>query len=228
MTPTATTKLAVTISIAVTLGLPAGGGAQDAAIVLGSGVQFPDGSVQGTAAVGVAPVADSGQRECFDTAGAARDCLGTGEDGELQAGSPGPNPRFTDNQDGTITDNRSGLMWLQDAGCLIAPRTWQTDLDHVGSFNSENVCDGYYPNTGYFDWRMPNVNELLTLVDYGQKAPALPSGHPFLNVSSSTYWTSTTVAGITNAAWTVDLAFGMRVAANKATVQPVWLVRGGP
>ena len=227
MTLTSKTKITVTISIAVMLGLPAGGGAQDAALTLSSGVQFPDGSVQATTPVGLAPVADSGQRECFDTAGAARDCVGTGEDGELQAGSPGKNPRFIDNQDGTITDNRSGLMWLQDAGCHI-PRNWQTELDYVATFNSDNACDGYPADTGYFDWRMPNVNELLTLIDYGQKTPALPSGHPFLNIASSTYWTSTTVAGITNAAWTVDLAFGFRVAANKATVQPVWLVRGGP
>ncbi len=42
----------------------------------------------------------------------------TGDDGDYQAGVPVPNPRFTDNGDGTVTDNLTGLTWLKNASCL--------------------------------------------------------------------------------------------------------------
>ncbi|NIO68243.1 MAG: DUF1566 domain-containing protein, partial [Anaerolineae bacterium] len=44
------------------------------------------------------------------------------------------------------------------------------------------------------DWRLPNVRELQSLIDYGRQTPALPSGHPFTGVQSSLYWSSTTHA----------------------------------
>ena len=43
-----------------------------------------------------------------------------------------PNPRFTDNLDGTATDNLTGLIWLKDANCF-GPRTWSDAL---------SVCNG--------------------------------------------------------------------------------------
>ena len=55
----------------------------------------------------------TGQKLCYDTAGAVIDCAGTGQDGEIQAGVAWPDPRFTDNGDGTVTDNVTGLMWQQ-------------------------------------------------------------------------------------------------------------------
>ena len=78
------------------------------------GFKFPDGSVQTAAAVGgpPAPVEDTGQTGCWDAGGTPRDCTGTGEDGEHQAGVEWPTPRFTDNGDGTVTDNLTGLDWL--------------------------------------------------------------------------------------------------------------------
>jgi hypothetical protein len=38
-----------------------------------------------------------------------------GDDGDLQMGIAWPEPRFTDNEDGTVTDNLNGLMWTKDA-----------------------------------------------------------------------------------------------------------------
>src|SRR5262245_53557443 len=58
-----------------------------------------------------------------------------GDDGDLQAGVPLPNPRFTINNDGTVTDHLTGLVWLHNAGCSIDPAlvtgnnmTWPTAL----------------------------------------------------------------------------------------------------
>ena len=44
----------------------------------------------------------------------------TGDDGALQKGVAWPNPRFTDNGDGTVTDNLTGLIWLKNANCANA------------------------------------------------------------------------------------------------------------
>ena len=51
----------------------------------------------------------------------------TGDDGYHQKGVAWPNPRFTDNGDGTVTDNLTSLMWLQNAG-LLGTETWEEAL----------------------------------------------------------------------------------------------------
>ncbi len=101
----------------------------------------------------------------------------TGDDGNLQMGAAWPNPRFTDNGDGTVTDNLTGLMWVQNAqkGGGV---TW---------YNAIIACDGYVL-AGYDDWRLPNVRELHSLTDY--ETLSLPEGHPFLRYNGY-YWTST-------------------------------------
>lgn len=42
-----------------------------------------------------------------------------GEDASINKGVDWPNPRFTDNRNGTITDNLTGLIWLQNANCTF-------------------------------------------------------------------------------------------------------------
>jgi len=41
----------------------------------------------------------------------------TGDDGDLEKGVTWPSPRFTDNRNGTVTDNLTGLIWLKNACC---------------------------------------------------------------------------------------------------------------
>ena len=42
----------------------------------------------------------------------------TGDDGDLEAGVAWPIPRFKDNNDGTILDTLTGLIWLKNANCI--------------------------------------------------------------------------------------------------------------
>src|SRR3989344_8150136 len=56
----------------------------------------------------------TGQTKCYDSSGIEIDCKGTGQDGEIQAGVAWPDTRFIDNNDGTVTDDFTGLMWLND------------------------------------------------------------------------------------------------------------------
>lgn len=128
----------------------------------------------------------TGQTTCYDSAGVAIPCAGTGQDGDIQAGVPWPDLRFADNGDGTVTDNLTGLMWTRDANLPGNYTTWQEALDYVAGMNA-----GIYPNFGYTDWRLPNIVELESLSDMQRFSPTLSLGHPFINIQYS-YWSSTT------------------------------------
>jgi hypothetical protein len=76
-------------------------------------------------------VLKTGQTACYDSAGVIPpSCTGTGQDGEFQAGATVPNPRFTDNNNGTVTDNLTGLTWPKDLDCVggNATPTWASAL----------------------------------------------------------------------------------------------------
>jgi hypothetical protein len=86
------------------------------------------------------------------------------------------------------------------------------------------------------DWRLPNVKELLSLIDFGFFAPALSNaagtgiwteGDAFLGVQSRDYWSSTTLADTPVYAWDVVLSVGSIVAVGKGGIFLVWPVRGG-
>jgi len=174
----------------------------------------------------LAPVPQTGQTQCWDSAGVPIPCDGTGQDGDVQAGVAWPSPRFTDNLDGTVTDNLTGLIWLQDANCdFFGALTWRNALNAVNAL-ADGTC-GLTDGSGPGDWRLPNKKELLSLIDDGQYNPALPTGHPFLRVGPSPYWSSTTRVGITDTAWTVVLLGGEANARAKNTVGKVWPVRKG-
>jgi hypothetical protein len=151
----------------------------------------------------------------------------TGDDGDLQRGVSWPTPRFTDNGDGTITDELTELMWTQDAnapgpaGCANAvTMIWQDALDYVACLSTNNYL-------GYNDWRLPNKKELHSLTDFSQSDPALQSPNPFTNVQATWYWSSTNCAPCTGLAWIVSM-FSGRVGTGSITSDTyVWPVRAG-
>ena len=153
----------------------------------------------------------TGQAKCYNADGEEiPDCSGTGQDGDIKAGVAWPDPRFTDHGDGSVTDNLTGLMWLKDANCINTNYSdfdgndetvdgkvpWQDALNFVQGINAATYsnCSG-----GHNDWRLPNRKELLSLIDYSAHDPALLSGHPFINVQSPRY--------VSSSAWTPDTAY---------------------
>jgi hypothetical protein len=76
---------------------------------------------------------------------------------------------------------------------------------------SYGISDGSYAG----DWRLPNVRELNTLIDYGHYNYALPDGHLFINVMYN-YWSSTTYAGNPGNALYLNPINGLMSFANKA------------
>jgi len=83
-----------------------------------------------------------------------------GQDGFCQAGC-GSAGRFTDNGDGTVTDHCTGLMWQKETA--PGEYTWQEALEYC-----ENLS-----LAGHRNWRLPNVRELESIVDYGRHFPSI-------------------------------------------------------
>jgi hypothetical protein len=178
----------------------------------------------------------TGQTLCFDSAGASIACAGTGEDGELQAGTAWPSPRFNDNGNQTVTDNFTGLTWAKDANLLISDDpaagvgtgglngavTWQGALDYVAKLNGENYL-------GYGDWRLPNRTELVSVVNYAETDPVAWLGDLGIANAQRSYWSSGTSALNTANAWNVKLN-GVIFQHDKLDTLiggHVWPVRGG-
>ncbi|MFA8342886.1 MAG: DUF1566 domain-containing protein [Rhodothermaceae bacterium] len=109
---------------------------------------------------------------------------------------------FTDNNDETITDNATGLMWTKNdfGNSGNGPRSgviWQEALALVQQKNDENYL-------GYNDWRLPNAKEMQSIVDYsrGPDISNSASIDPLFNTTQITneggetdypwFWTSTT------------------------------------
>ena len=105
------------------------------------------------------------------------------------SGPAEPIADYTDNGDGTVTDNVTGLMWEQktdDGGPQDKDNkyTWKDALAYC-----ENLVLG-----GYSDWRMPTPKELERLVDLGKSSPAIDTAY-FPNTNNGLYWTGTTCSG---------------------------------
>ena len=167
-------------------------------------------------------LAATGQDTCYDASGNVISCTGTGQDGEYQLGAVA-SPRFTDNSDGTVTDNLTNLVWLQNANCF-GTRVWETALTDANNLASGScgLTDGSVAG----DWRLPNVRELASLVDYQTAtAPRIPTGHPFTSVQSSFYWSSTSYRPVLSAAWTVVFSNGNVNNNLKSSSLYVWPVR---
>jgi hypothetical protein len=151
-----------------------------------------------------AGVLRTGQTACWNLTGLPVTCGGTGQDGEIQAGLS-VSPRFTDNGNGTVKDNATGLVWLTQANCF-GSEEWEFALQSANTL-ADGACsleDGSEPG----DWRLPNARELHSLIDYGHIFPALPPGHPFVGVVWQRYWSSTTLRSAPDRAWIVGLNIG--------------------
>lgn len=153
----------------------------------------------GIAYAAPADLPKTGQTTCYDTSGAVIDCANTGQDGDLQRGIVWPSPRFTGDVTGKcITDNLTGLMWVQAPD--ITFRAWQEALDYA---NNLTLC-------GYSDWRLPDVNELESLAANAgvSDSAAWLNTQGFSNVHTEYYWSSTTSAGNTTFAWSINMDDG--------------------
>jgi len=136
-----------------------------------------------------------------------------------------PDSRFQDNGNGTVTDLATGLIWkqcaegLSGAGCATGSAqafTWGAALEHAEAevFAGSDL------------WRLPNKNELASLVEQRCYEPAINERY-FPNTPSSRFWSSSPLAGNSGNAWFVAFSYGYVSYFNKSNVRYVRLVRAG-
>ena len=108
------------------------------------------------------------------------------------------NSSLVDNHDGTVTDTATGLIWQQneptDTDGNPMSMTWDEALAY---------CEGL--DLAGRSWRLPNINELQSIVDYRIFDPSVETSF-FPDILSESYWSSTTFARDPNIAW--DTHFG--------------------
>ena len=148
--------------------------------------------------------------------------------------------RYTDNGDGTVTDNTTCLVWLKDSDCLDK-QNWADASIKIDELNSgkDFTCDDY--TAGVFnDWRLPTVQELQSVVHYDfynpvisnaegtKKWGSIPATDAFTSIQLSHYWSSTTNALAVTHAWNIRLNDGATNSSDKSRSKNyVWPVRAG-
>ena len=160
----------------------------------------------------------TGQISCYNESGQEIACRDSGQDGEYQLGSPWPLPRFVLLNE-TVRDRLTGLIWSRDANPHGFPVTWPEALASIAALNRDHYL-------GDKDWRLPNRRELRSLMSYQSKKPALPTGHPFVNIFLGWYWSSTSAAVNPAYAWSVHLEGARLFYGRKDQYSLFWPVRG--
>jgi hypothetical protein len=139
--------------------------------------------------------------------------------------------RFIDAGNGTVEDTLTGLIWLKNANCFRL-MNWSQALKGVSTIASGScgLTDGSVAGS----WRVPDVTELQSLLDFDFFGPALSNAtgtdpwrenDAFSGVQSAVCWTSTTYAGDPDGAYGVVLSVGHTFIARKIDRNLTWPVR---
>ncbi len=137
------------------------------------------------------------------------------------------NSRYTNHNDATVTDTKTGLMWKQcvegltgntcGTGTAVTTYTWKAALELASSTTFAT----------YSDWRLPNIKELASLVARDRYSPAINSSL-FPNTPSIRHWSSSPAdAGGSDGAWGLNFERGVDSGDDRINDYWMRLVRGG-
>ena len=118
-----------------------------------------------------------------------------------------PTANFVDHGDGTVTDTKSGLMWMK---CTVGLSGNLCDSGVANFFNWQSALQASqtFVFAGHSDWRVPNIKELFSIVEDACRSPAI-NLTAFPETTLGFYWTSTPDAyNPSEYGWTVHFYAG--------------------
>jgi len=124
-----------------------------------------------------------------------------------------------------VLDKQTGLTWARNADLAGGTKTWQEAIEFCQNLEIGNRKG----------WRLPTKEELIAILDTSQSHPALPVGHPFNNLKTSSntssgfnvYWTATISEANSDKAYNISLTAGMVMDELKLFDFVVWPVLDG-
>lgn len=136
----------------------------------------------------------------------------------ITQGDSSARSRFVDNGDGTVTDQRTGLMWLKSGRPTFGAMPWNKAVSYCSNLDQ----------AGYKDWYLPSKKEWETLLSSSQQNPAITRPNPFKDVVTYlNYWTRTGFDFTPNYNWSVNLYYGKGTLMSKNKPAFAWPVRKG-
>jgi hypothetical protein len=112
-----------------------------------------------------------------------------------------------DSQNNIVLNNLNFLIWQDNTDVKTNSHTWSEAINYCDSLNLG----------GNSDWRLPNINELNTLVDIKNFNPAIQSDFVANINSSKIYWSSTSSKHDLANAWVVNFLFGESLFTSKTS-----------
>ncbi len=174
-----------------------------------------DGDDEDCGVTGMVP--DTGIINCYDdgTVGVMSECPADAEPFYGQDAQYETNPMgYTDNGDGTVTDHVTGLRWQQCTAGLSGAEC-EGDPSQPSWYQAQDYCDTLTLGVGNFDdWRLPEINELQSIIDYGEYFPAINPAY-FPGTPYNYYWSMTEDSGNTSQAWRIFSQDGFQATISK-------------
>lgn len=139
-----------------------------------------------------------------------------------------PDSRYTVNNDGTVTDNETGLMWMQ----CSEGQAWEsnggagncTGTATTHTWDAALALANDKAFTGHSDWRLPDIKELASLVAEDRYDPAINSTI-FPVTPSDKFWSGSPYAGSSSTSWIVYFSTGSSIESYRYSSGRVRLVR---
>jgi hypothetical protein len=132
------------------------------------------------------------------------------------------NGTLSDPNDDMVLDTQTGLIWARNANLPNGTKNWQDAMAYCANLVL----------AGKDDWRLPSLDELLTLLDKpypnATNHPDLPTGNPFINVQTTDqfYWTSTVAGDGAHRIVSIDTGYHGAFGMDSYSGSFVWPVRG--
>ena len=157
---------------------------------------------------------------CWSEDGRMVPCEGAGQDASHRNRDPSLHRKRFQVLDQVIRDDVTGAVWTRDANPAEFPLTWQEAMQFTADMRRRQAH-------GYDDWNLPSRRLLFAMISHQYINPALPAGHPFVNVFNGYYWTRETCSRLPDQAWYGHLGGGRIHRGMKHGSYMVWPVSRG-